>query len=132
MRRAECFLLLRRRCTELFGLLPGGIVCLRPAGLIFSCKSQQIRLQNILVDDPYVIVLLQSLLQDRDQLPVDLYGGYALRCFAQILSQRPDAGADLEDNVIFINLRSLKRAQDHSLIHKKVLSEALAEVKVML
>ena len=102
------------------------------SSFIFPRKIQKVCLQNILIDDPHIVIFLQGIFQDRNQLPVDLNGSHAVCRFAQILCQRPDARTDLEDHILFSDFRCLQRAEDHTFVHQKVLTEAFPEIKIIL
>ena len=89
----------------------------------------EIGLQNILIDDLNVIVLCQSLPQDRDEFTVDL-DSYDLRCLLSSLRrQHTDPRSDLDDQIFFARVCAFYDPFDHVFIRNKILSQALRELK---
>ena len=91
----------------------------------------KIQLQDILVDDPYIIVGGQGLFQDGDQIPVDLHGSDLPCGLAEGLGQGADAGADLQNCILLSDLRSPDDLIQHMGVDEEVLAETLFEAEIM-
>ena len=91
----------------------------------------QVCLQNVLVDDTDVVVGAQGILKNGDQAAVNLHSHHFPGCLRQILRQRTNAGADLQDKVILCDLRRSDDLIQHMGIDEKVLAEFLLKGKVV-
>ena len=99
--------------------------------IIFIRKFRNVQFQDIFIDHGYIIIITQRILQNRNQAFVDLYRTYFSRRIRQILCHRSDSRSDLQDKIIFGNLRCTDDLIQHMGINQKVLPELFLKCKAV-
>ena len=103
----------------------------RAAAIFLFCQFCDIHFQNIFIDHGYIFIITQRILQNRNQAFVDLYRTYFSRRICQILCHRSDSRSDLQDKIIFGNLRCTDDLSQHMGIDQKVLPELFLKCKAV-
>ena len=84
-----------------------------------------VRTHNIAVDDTDVVVMFQSLIEDRQQMVIQFDSGYGCPCFGQCLGQRSNARPDFKDRIAFTDICSIGDVIDDTVANEEVLPQLL-------
>ena len=111
------------RCRNIIGKIRHNLDGSSPIFVLYDLI--QIHLEDILVDDRYIIVCRKGVLQNRDQILVNFHRTHTPRSIRKILRQRTDTGANLQHRILVRQLCSRDNIAHDIFINQKVLSQLL-------